>query len=190
MMPYVSKSAEERAKWMTLCEAVAHIEIVERCSFRVAWDQLRDAIGDQAVMVRWGDVSLELSTIRDGHYIEEDDVPPNNEWFWTSARAIFVGTGRVLDDPACRAKNIRLKLIREGELHYRPLLVRREAVERIWPIAGETAKPHAPTVNLTSDASRLIRAKLPNASRSRIMVVLAEDEFAKQRREPGRQPKI
>jgi hypothetical protein len=152
MMPYVSNADREHALWVTLREAVEHIEEVEHCSFRAAWDQLRAAIGDQAVMVRWGDVSLELSTIHDGHYIVDDDVPPNNKWFWKSARAIFVGTGCLLDDPACRAKNTRLKLIREGTLRYRPVLIQREAVERIWPIANETAEPQRPTTDQIGDA--------------------------------------
>jgi hypothetical protein len=144
-MPYVSRAKRERARWMTLHEALAHIATVEGLALETAWDQLRDAIGDGEAAVRWADVSLDLSTIGGGHYVEEDDVPPSVKWFWKSAWVEFEGEGSVLDDPACRAKNIRLKLIREDELHYRPLLVRREAVERLWPRLDEGAEASPPT---------------------------------------------
>jgi hypothetical protein len=138
-MPYVSKAKRER-RWMTLREALAHIKTVEDCNFRAAWEQLGEAIGDQAVKVRWGDVSLELSSLGGGHYIEEDDVPPTQKRFWRSARVIFSGHGSVLDDPANRSEAVRLKLIRQYRLQYRPLLVLREDVLRHWP-ARSAEKP-------------------------------------------------
>jgi hypothetical protein len=144
-VPYVSKLAEERAKWMTLREAVAHIKAADRVSRRAAWDQLREAIGDQTVAVRWADVTLEPSTMLEGHYVEEDDVPPTSRQFWKLALIKFAGGGRVLDDPACRGSSVRLRLIREGTLHYRPLLVRREPVERLWPRLDKGAEESSPT---------------------------------------------
>jgi hypothetical protein len=155
-VPYVSKLAEERAKWMTLREALAHIEALDRVSPRAAWDQLREAIGDQAVAVRWADVTLEPSTMLEGHYVEEDDIPPTGERFWKLARIIFAGGGRVLDDPACRGSRVRLRLILDGKLHYRPLLVRREAVvERLWPRLDKGAEASPPTDQIrdTEDSS-------------------------------------
>jgi hypothetical protein len=155
MMPYVSNADRERALWMTLREAVVHIATAEHCSIRIAWAQLRDAIGDHEVLVRWANVSLDLSTIDEGRYIEEDDVPSNDKHFWKSARAIFTGGGSVLDDPAHRWKDDRLKLIREGTLRYRPMLVRREAVERLWPRLDEGAEASPPTDQIrdTEDSS-------------------------------------
>jgi hypothetical protein len=151
-MPYVSKAEQERARWMTLREALTHIKTVEECNLRAAWDQLRETIGDQEAKVRWADVSLELSSIDGGHYIEEDDVPPTEKGFWQSARVIFSGQGSVLDDPACRRKTIRLNLIRESRLHYRPLLVLREDVLRHW--LGRSAEDLS---NMESAASKPIR---------------------------------
>src|SRR5438128_2126476 len=118
-MAYVSRMERECARWMALREALAHIQTAEDCNRKAAWDQLRDAIADQEIPVRWGDVTLDLSTIGGGHYVEQDDVPPTNKRFWKTARAIFTGGGRILDDPACRSKSIRLKLIREDKLSYR-----------------------------------------------------------------------
>ncbi len=151
-MPYVSKAERD---WMTLREALAHIKTVEDCNLRAAWGQLREAIGDQEVKVRWADVTLELSTIGPGHYLEEDDVPPTAGRFWKTARVIFSGMGRVLDDPACRSKSIRLKLIREYRLHYRPLLVLREHVEKNWP--GDSAEQLS-SRGRTSASKDIVRA--------------------------------
>ncbi len=63
--------------------------------------------------------------------------------------------GRVLDDPACRSKSIRLKLIREYRLHYRPLLVLREHVEKNWP--GDSAEQLS-SRGRTSASKDIVRA--------------------------------
>jgi hypothetical protein len=161
---------------MTLREALAHIETAEDCGLKAAWDQLRDAIGDREAAVRWADVSLDLSTIGGGHYIEEDDVPPSEKWFWKSAWVKFKGEGRVLDDSVRRGKDVRLKLIREGKLSYRPLLVLREHVEKNWSIANGTAEPQRPTADLTDNTEKLHKpsADAPKPSIAQIR------EFAKQ----------
>lgn len=216
---------------MTLREALAHIEMVEGCSLKAAWDQLGEAIGDHEVEVRWPH-----TLTRTGAYDDEDIGPSTDKRFWKSARVIPTGGGKILDDPACRAKDVRLKLIRAGELHYRPVFVRREAVERIWPTANGTAEPRLPTADQIGDAEelashsahrlfrsstdekirqearkvyadpandrpnvnvadRLIRLKLPDVRSDRVMEILREPEFAKQRRKagerrkPGKRPK-
>jgi hypothetical protein len=235
-MPYVSRAERERAQWWTLREALEHIQEIEDCTMRVAWDHLRTAIGDQEVPVRWGDVSLDLSTINEGQYIYDDDVPPKEKWFWKSARVMFTGKGRVLDDHARHGRNSRIRLIRQGKLNYRPLLVRREAAERIWPITTRSSEPERATMDQIGDAGQsashsahrlfrsstdekireearkvyadpandrpnvnvadpLIRLKLPDVRSDRVMEILREPEFAKQRRKagerrkPGKRPK-
>ena len=156
-MPYVSKAERERAGWMTLREALDHIQMTGDCNLRAAWDH---AIGDQEARVRWADASLDLSTIGDGSYVDEDNVPPTAEGFWKSARAIFTGEGSVLDDPACRSQSVRIKLIREGKLGYRRLLVLREHVEKNWP--GDSAE-HLSSGESTSATKDIIRAGRPSA---------------------------
>lgn len=54
-MPYTSKMAQERAQWMTLVEALAHIRSSEKCSSLSAQVQLKRAIGDGDVPVKWAD---------------------------------------------------------------------------------------------------------------------------------------
>jgi choline dehydrogenase-like flavoprotein len=52
-MPYTSRMARERARWMTLREALAHIETAEHCSLKAAWRQLGEAVADREVDARW-----------------------------------------------------------------------------------------------------------------------------------------
>jgi hypothetical protein len=233
MMAYVSKTARERARWMTLREALVHIAKAEHCSLKTALTQLGAAIADHEVEVRWPE-SLKLT--RMGSYDDEDIGPPTNISFWKSARVILTGDGSILDDPAYRSKRARLQLIRDGKLRYRRVLVHRGAVERIWPTANGTAEPRLPTADQIGDAEesashsahrlfrsstdekireearkvyadpandrpnvnvadQLIRLKLPDVRSDRVMEILREPEFAKQRRKagerrkPGKRPK-
>jgi hypothetical protein len=151
-MPYTSKMARERARWMTLREGIAHIEKAEHCSSKAARKQLGEAIADREVDARWPHA---LHLTRMGDYEDEDIGPPRNMRFWKSARYILGGSGSILDDPACRPNHVRLKLIRENKLHYRSVLIRRDDVERIWPIAKGTANPRRPTAELTDGTEKL-----------------------------------
>jgi hypothetical protein len=128
-MPYTLKMAQERARWMTLREALAHIEKAEHCSVKAAWRQLGEAVADREVDARWPHaIGLTMDD-----WDDEDIGPPRDIRFWKSARYIL-GVG---------GKHARLKLIREGKLYYRSVLIRRDDVERIWPTgegrAGERA---------------------------------------------------
>jgi hypothetical protein len=134
-MPYQSKADRERAQWMTLREALTHIGKAERCTLKAALRQLGEAIADREIDARWPH-ALHLS----GDW-DEDLGPPRDIRFWKSARFILAGGGRILDDPACRTHHVRLQLIREGKLHYRRVLIRRDDVERIWPAREEGRPP-------------------------------------------------
>jgi hypothetical protein len=143
--------AQERARWMTLREALAHIEKAEHCSVKAAWRQLGEAIADREVDVRWPHA---LQLTRMGDYEDEDIGPPRNIRFWKSARRIFIRGGVILDDPASRKNSVRLQLIRQHKLLYRPVLIRRDDVERIWPTASGMAEPRLPTESLSHVAPR------------------------------------
>ena len=54
-MPYVSKAEQERARWMTLAEAVAHVQQCDECDADAALSQLRTALGDGQIVTRWED---------------------------------------------------------------------------------------------------------------------------------------
>jgi hypothetical protein len=166
-MTYVSKAERERARWMTAAEAIVQIQKVDSCGRDEAWIQLSKAIADGVVHKRWADVSLEPPTGRPGHYFEhyadEDDVPPTSKRFWAIAWFRFSGGGRILDDPTPRPRRIQRELVLTGKLQFRPLLVLREAVEGIWPVAS-TAAADVETGNTRSDKTAGNRATSPEAA--------------------------
>ena len=54
-MPYISDAELERARWMTLAEAVAHVEVHDGCDPRSALEQLCNAICDRKLRTKWED---------------------------------------------------------------------------------------------------------------------------------------
>jgi len=158
-MPYLSKAERERVRWMTLADAISQIRKVESCEREEAWIQLRKAISDGGVAVRWANVSLEMSKVRPGEYVDEDDVPPTSKWFWATAWVRFSGGGRILEDPRQRPKSVQRKLLESGLLTFRRLIVLRTAVEAHWPVAsttaahGETEDPRSESTSGTSKPS-------------------------------------
>jgi hypothetical protein len=145
-MPYQSKADRERAQWMTLREALAHVEKAEHCSLKAAWAQFGEAAADGELDVRW---SHSIHLTRD--WDDEDIGPPRNKRFWTSARRIFIRGGVILDDPISRKNSVRLQLIRQNRLLYRGVLIRRDDVKRLWSIVNGTAEPQLPTASPSHD---------------------------------------
>lgn len=166
-MTYVSKAERERARWMTAAEAINHIQKADSCGRDEAWIQLSKAIADGKVPNRWADVSLEPSTGRPGHYVEhyadEDDVPPTSRRFWAVAWFRFSGGGRIFYDPALRPRRVQRELVQTGKLEFRPLLVLREAVDAIWPVASRTIAD-VETRDTRSDNTAGIRATSSEAA--------------------------
>ena len=162
---------------------------MDSCGRDEAWIQLSKAIADGVVPNRWADVSLGADT-GGGHYVEhyadEEDVPPTSRWFWASACYRFSGGGRVLDDPALDLKRFKLKLARTGDLEFRPLLVLREAVDAIWPVASNTIADVEPAVSrLDKTAGRptnrdLVRKTLSAMRDERCSMDLPQKALAEQ----------
>jgi hypothetical protein len=48
-MPYVSKAEQERQKWMTLKDTMSHIQHVDQCDEKTAFNSLRNALSDAVV---------------------------------------------------------------------------------------------------------------------------------------------
>jgi hypothetical protein len=120
--------AQERAQWMTLREALAQIEKAEHCSLKAAWTLFGEACSDDQLDVRWSHC-IHLTR---GDWDDEDIGPPRTMRFWRLARRILIRGGEILDDPVSRKNSVRLQLIRQNKLRYRPVLIRRADVERIW----------------------------------------------------------
>ncbi len=118
-MPYVRKAERERALWMTLREAATYIQEAERCDSVEALRQLKMAIADQQIAVRWADAT------------DAKDQPATNPAFWQEVQLLLVQDG-FAPDPDW---NI-----------LRPLLVHRETVTTIWshptPETTDTVADH------------------------------------------------
>jgi hypothetical protein len=215
----VADSREEtRKEWMTLTEATHYIREKESCELHVALRQLVLAIGDAEVQVKrsvlaphstLGRISASkfrgnLKICLEGDGSVKTD--PNSER--SSGLTIIIVSASVFcsdDDTAG-----------EDELEYFPLLLRRSDVVRLW--SGQAAaidrqvrstkvrnpptslskirkvtqtiyaehSENPPNVNI---AEKLIRKRLPGATRKQIRPILGEPEFAKLRPPRGYRPK-
>ena len=132
-MPYETKAKRERKKWLTGAEAIDHIRRSEHCNSPSAWRQLREAIADEEVPVKWDtDFKLNPVTFR---YLD-DDLPPNHESFWRNTPMKY-SNGYVIDFVRPNSKEYALK---NGGF-YRPFLVGRGAVEKAWPLQKAAPAP-------------------------------------------------
>jgi hypothetical protein len=180
---------EEHEQWMSLVEAIEHIQIAQHCDSIEGLSQLKPELRDGMVGAEW-----------------EDSEGPNDcpdPKFLQASQLLLIGSGLAVDT------------VQEV---YRPLLVERSAVRKLWPLpndrhkgsrqtvqpAGQQRQPsgaqirqalrkiyadpssNRPNVNKAYD---LLRLSLPNAPRRAVMKVLEESEFADQRRPPGNQRK-
>ncbi len=164
-MPYVTKQAQDRVKWMTLVEAVDHVMRVDRCGQDEALRQLRSALSEEAVAsgelvahdefhavsgknedgARWG---FDGTAISADEWAHRPVLPAwSKAGFWKNALIDLEDGGRVVDDPIliCEAM-----VDREGNEaaaraklapFFRPILLRRADVLGVWP---EQSAPDAP----------------------------------------------
>ena len=104
----------QTAQWMSLVEAAEHIRIVEDCDSIEALAQLKKEIGDGMVPVQWED-SQEPKDCPDPQHMK-------------ASQLLLFGTGFVPDN---------------DDEYYRPLLVERSAVQRLWPLSSNPTKGSA-----------------------------------------------
>lgn len=164
-MPYISKTQRERARWVTLAEAINHIRTIENLTRDEAWHQLRTAIADNEVLWKWDEPAGVLRRENPSRSAKRSAVRPSrvpkqyNRFFWESAQIDFTNGGRVLDDVGQRCPPWLLSvMLRDGTVRYRPLLILREAVEKIWVTAPiKSAQPQEPNLALEQNVNRAAR---------------------------------
>jgi hypothetical protein len=100
----------EEDGWMTLVEAIEHIRISHACDSLEALRQLKDEVGDGMIRVGWADSQ------------SPDDRPDVRSL--STSQLLLIGTGIAPD---------------EDEGRYRPLLVDRSDVQRLWPLPADTS---------------------------------------------------
>jgi hypothetical protein len=141
MLPYVSKAERERAQWMTLVEVVNHVQLSQRCDQAAALSQLRMALADQEVPVRWKADPRPQGIFHIGPApIFSVDQVSTDASYWIQTLIFLDGDGRVIDQPPFQY------LEAEGELpppqrlgRPRPLLLLRSRVLELWQMPSDTA---------------------------------------------------
>jgi len=197
-----------RANWMSLSDAVEHIQEVSDCDRVTARQKLREVIADTLLPVRWIDQE------------NEHDMPPSDRAFWKKATMRSENGGEFLYEVSdvTIVESPGSMLIERKEIfpRYRGLLVDRRALHALWPApvnsdqraendsrgtlppaskqairdkARElyaTMRENPPNI---AQAEVLIRKSVPGSTRSRIREVLNEKEFSDQRRRTGKRGK-
>jgi|GEM_PF-4028155 len=150
-MPYIRKSQRDRALWMTLVEAVNHINEQERTEDGL--DQIRIALGEGEIPARWAWPSLaegpnevdgwklHLVPMRDPPLFLEDTVPTDRR-FWDKAIMLLDGDGKVVD-PALGYMAIerdgKVEVLCQQPVPGRGLFLLKESIFDFWPVA--TSEP-------------------------------------------------
>lgn len=149
-MPYIRKRQRGRALWMTLVEAVNHINKQERTENGL--DQIRIALGEGEIPARWAWQSLPEGPIkfegRNLHFVPMPDPPlfvedtvPNNREFWDKAIMLLDGDGKVID-PALGYMTIqrdaKVEVLCQQPVPWRGLFLLKETIFDFWPLADHS----------------------------------------------------
>jgi hypothetical protein len=129
-MPYKSKAEEERDRWMTLPEAVAHIRSADHCDENAARQEIMKALADGVRVLgplRWKkEKSDKPAPFGSAPITTPTDTPPiGSNWLGATIRW---KNGRVRDDWS-EHKNGK----------WRVLLILRSKVEQYWPLTPAAA---------------------------------------------------
>jgi len=195
-------------RWVSPADALSHIETAADCDRATALTSLRTAVGDGRLPVRW----LEPEN-------ETDAPPGKPEfWRDVTIRPDHGGellyqvqASRLIKDGKSKIPMPTVRM--EGQPRYRGFLVDRDALQEIWPPrelqparvpADSILRPKKEEIRKIArelyaarnndppnlcQAERLIRDSLPRAGRKPVRDILAEPEFAKQRRRSGQRRK-
>jgi hypothetical protein len=132
-VPYISDAKRERARWMTLKEAVAHVTEHDGCDRRSAWKQLRAAVGDRKILVRWED--QKPSHASQGGLLIPPDWPPEEGDRWEDTD----GAPHIWDWQRVPIRGA--KVFDPFTQRDRVLLLSRLDVQQIWPEQSPAPPP-------------------------------------------------
>ena len=154
-MAYVSKVAKDRALWMTPSETLAHICATERCPPKEAQRQIRHALADAKLILRWAD-SKPIAYYKSGRAKFGMDQPPkepdaiqNEDHDWLKAK-IDWDSGKTHDPQAHFLNKMRrMGAERAGTTPHqwdaeRLLLLLKSSVMKLWPIPTMSTIQNAP----------------------------------------------
>jgi hypothetical protein len=151
-MPYQSKAKRERSQWMTLREAVNHVQAVECSDEAGALKQLRMALGDGDIPAHWAAEPLPpgFYSVGDPSPFSSDQVP-TDALYWHSVLIFLEGDCRVIDQQRYDDEAQRPPLPRP-----RPLLLLRSRVVELWPLQDQVRKDSSQT-----DSASTTQPELP-----------------------------
>jgi hypothetical protein len=156
-----SSSEKDSARWMTLVEAIEHICILEDCDSMEALRQFKEEIADGMVPVRWTDSE------------GPNDNPDHKRL--SDSQLLLIGFGVAPD-------------VDDEETFYRPLLVERSAVKRLWQLPGNDFEMPAsePPGKKATSRPESVKLKRPPADEEEIRVAVRKvyDEAREASREP------
>lgn len=164
-MAYVPKAAKDRALWITPKEAVAHVCGIERCKPKEAERQIRHALADTKLLLRWADAKP-IGYYKSGRAKFGMDQPPkepnaiqNEDHDWLKVK-IDWDSGKTHDPQAHFFNKLRrMDAASKGKAprlwdNERPLLLLKKSIEKEWPTpdtvtntrpAHHTGAPGRPT---------------------------------------------
>ena len=149
------RNAEEKyQQWMSLVEAIEYIRMSQHCDSVQALRQLKREIADGTVRVQWGD--------SDGR---KDCPDPQHV---QASQLLLIGTGFGPDN--------------EDE-DYRPLLVERSAVQKLWPLPNRQPKDYQHTNSHLADQQHQLPR--PSASKAQIREALKKIYDAPENNRPN-----
>lgn len=132
--------------WLSGLEAITQIMSATQCDATTAWNELRIAISEETILVKWASMGPKFIEI-DGElsqvFLRERPIST----FWKNAEMNFQ-SGFVLDDSKTRIPNdptgaFRRQLIQNGQLSYRAFVVLYAAIIAYWPARESNGQPFA-----------------------------------------------
>ena len=199
-MPFLGADVLSQPEvWITIPEAVKHVQHIEKCSEEDALKLLREELA--MMPKRWFDGG------------DPFDYPPMSNDFWRRAQIIHSDGGRVLMD------NRAPRMLGEigfrspywpAALRWRQLLIDGRSVMLRWPLPEAAPRPNETSLprkyseaDIVRAADRIyeagrpnivqaeseIRRLLPGVPRSLVRSVLKRERFAMRRRPRGNQPR-
>jgi hypothetical protein len=216
-MPYRSKNERERPLWMTLGEAIQHVQEVDGCNRLQALSQLRDALEEGDIPARWSadpEPSLPPGFFRVGFPPLFAPGPiPTDPVYWRTV--LVLPNGLVIDqgtlDQQSAGRSRQLFLLRSKINELWPLQSkRRESAYQAVTSDRSTARQQASKEQIRktarevycyemesgkkppnlAEAEHLIRERVEGATRPRIRSVLNDDEFKRLRLKRGAHRKL
>jgi hypothetical protein len=146
-MPYQPKAERERPLWMTLVEAVEHVQAhLAQHGYmgRAALRELRMACGEGEIPLHWAADQPPEGIIRVGlPPLFSDDVVPTDPLFWENALIFLIGSGRVVDQRFIFIDEADTAL--ERAPRPRELFLLRSRVLELWPLRSDTQEEDTPT---------------------------------------------